>query len=252
MKTRPKLEKTVYIIGAGFSAPAGGPDQSRLMERMLTLPDADAKTRDAKKALEDFLVDVMNIAPSNKSDITLEDIYTPIDRCLADGVSLRDRTPTQLQDLRGQMEYLISFAIDQSFDVKASKDPSCSDYANNFAQHLVEIASIRAKKAKGAATAAAAKAYDPFAVISLNWDTLFDKAVYRALRKRDGNVGGDFEPIGLVDYCCYISSIGAAEPRIRPGLWALGARGYNVKLLKIHGFHELVAVLQLPAAIREF
>jgi NAD-dependent SIR2 family protein deacetylase len=235
MKTKPKLEKTVYIIGAGFSAPAGGPDQGRLMERILNLHDSDAKTKDAKTALEDFLVGVMNVAPSNKSEVSLEDIYTPIDRCLADGVSLRDRTPTQLQVLRGQMEYLISVAIDNSFDVKASEDPSCSNYVHSFAKHLVEVASLRAKKAKGAPSATAAKAYDPFSVISLNWDILFDKAIYKALSMKDGGSEGDYDPIGVVDYCCYISSIEAEERRIRSGLWALGARGYNVKLLKIHG-----------------
>jgi hypothetical protein len=38
-----------------------------------------------------------------------------------------------------------------------------------------------------------------------------------------------------VDYCCYISSLDAGDPRVRSGLWSLGCRGYNVKLLKLHG-----------------
>jgi NAD-dependent SIR2 family protein deacetylase len=46
---------------------------------------------------------------------------------------------------------------------------------------------------------------------------------------------GDYDPIGVVDYCCYISSVDSDANRIRSGLWTLGARGYNVKLLKIHG-----------------
>ncbi len=45
----------------------------------------------------------------------------------------------------------------------------------------------------------------------------------------------DYGPFGVVDYCCYISSIEPGHRRIRTGLWTLGCRGYNVKLLKIHG-----------------
>jgi hypothetical protein len=38
-----------------------------------------------------------------------------------------------------------------------------------------------------------------------------------------------------MDYCCYVSSLDQDDPRIRSGLWSLGCRGYNVKLLKLHG-----------------
>lgn len=235
MKKIVNQKKTVYILGAGFSAPAGGPDQARLLAGVLALRDSDAKVRDAKKALRDFLIDVMHVDPPNQPSVTLEDIYTPIDRCLADGLSLRDRTPAQLRVFRGQMEFLISLAIDKSFDLKAAKDPTANKYVHAFAKHLVEVASVRANKVKGSRYADAAKKYDPFAVISLNWDILFDKAVYKALRTRDRAAMGDYDPIGVVDYCCYISSLEATDRTIRPGLWALGAKGYNIKLLKLHG-----------------
>jgi NAD-dependent SIR2 family protein deacetylase len=229
------MTKTVYIIGAGFSAPAGGPDQSRLIEQIFALPNSDVKTRDAKAAFAEFLEKVLQIAPARFSQASLEDVYTPIDRCLADGVSLRGKMPAELRELRAQMEFLISVAIDNSFDQKAHTDPHARVYVDKLAEHLVSLAAVRAEKAKGASSAEVAKAYDPFSIISLNWDILLDKALYRALADKDGHSNGDYEPIGVVDYCCYISSIESAERRIRPGLWALGARGYNVKLLKIHG-----------------
>lgn len=235
MKAKAKTEKTVYILGAGFSAPAGGPDQARLVQRIFELSDCDAKTRIAKAALEHFLAQVMRVDLKKEPEVTLEDVYTPIDRCLADGVSLRDRATGQLQELRGQMEYLISVAIDKSFDSKLSQNPNADKYVHSFAKHLVDVAAIRAEKAKTTNNADEAKAYDPFAVISLNWDILLDKAIFEALRIKDGGAVGEYEPIGVVDYCCHISSIASAERRIRPGLWALGAKGYNVKLLKIHG-----------------
>jgi len=229
-----KTEKTVYILGAGFSAPAGGPDQSKLIERIFALPDTDAKTAEAKRALEDFLVTVMSVDKTKKSAVNLEDIYTPIDRCLADGLSLRDRSPEKLQELRSKIEYLISLAIDKSFDDRTAKDPTCGVYVSRFAKYLVDLASVRAAKASGATSAEEAKAYDPFSIISLNWDIVLDKALYRALADRD-RIDGDYDPFGVVDYCCYISSIEKTERRIRTGLWSLGARGYNVKLLKVHG-----------------
>ena len=46
---------------------------------------------------------------------------------------------------------------------------------------------------------------------------------------------GDYDPIGVVDYCCYITSFKQNDRRIRAALWTLGCKGYNVKLLKIHG-----------------
>ena len=145
-----KIEKTVYILGAGFSAPAGGPDQARLIERIFALPDTDAKTANAKKALEEFLVTEMSIDRAKKSEVNLEDIYTPIDRCLADGLSLRDKTPAQLQELRSKIEYLISLSIDRAFDERALGNPAGRDYVTSFAKYLVDLASVRAAKAKGA------------------------------------------------------------------------------------------------------
>jgi hypothetical protein len=87
----------------------------------------------------------------------------------------------------------------------------------------------------GAKDSSLAKAYDPLAIISLNWDILLDNAIHSALQNRDPVVEGDYDPFGVVDYCCYISSVDADDMRIRSGLWSLGCRGYNVKLLKLHG-----------------
>jgi hypothetical protein len=79
-----------------------------------------------------------------------------------------------------------------------------------------------------------AKQYDPLSIVSLNWDILLDNALYSALEEHDSRTG-DYDPFGVVDYCCYISSLAQDKPRIRSGLWSLGCRGYNVKLLKLHG-----------------
>ena len=198
----------------------------------LTSPKPNLEPVKLKEALRNFLVEVMKVDPDEMRKVSLEDVYTPIDRCLSDGVSLRNKSLVDLHTLRAQMEYLISLAIDQRFDAQRS---DAKQYVRDFATHLVKEAFGRKEKAARRNDASAAKAYDPFSIISLNWDILLDRCLYEELTKKDGGRDGDYEPIGVVDYCCYISSVEAWEKRIRPGLWTLGARGYNVKLLKIHG-----------------
>ena len=62
-----------------------------------------------------------------------------------------------------------------------------------------------------------------------------DNALNEALFNRDGEITDDYGPFGVVDYCCHISSLRDDDRRIRTGLWSLGCKGYNIKLLKLHG-----------------
>jgi hypothetical protein len=220
--------KTVYILGAGFSIPAGGPTQESLMNEIWAL-QSDPDTDSHKKEFEDFLRNNLYVDPLK---VSLEDIYTPIDRCLSDNISLRDLSEGGLQQLREKISYLVSRALEQKFQRGPVRD---HDYVENFAKHLVEKASVRAEKAKATTCKKAAKDYDPFSVISLNWDILLDNALSKEVELRDGPVTNDYGPFGVVDYCCHISSLKSDDRRIRTGLWSLGARGYNIKLLKIHG-----------------
>lgn len=234
MTSQAKVQKAVYVLGAGFSNPAGGPDQGKLMNLILNLPEVCPETKQAKQAFRDFLVKVMKLDPETMNDFALEDIYTPIDRCLADNIPFRGQTVKQLEELRSQMEYLISLAIDESFREKGRTDAAAGAYVDEFARYLVRTAADRKRRAEHEGLASA-KAYDPLSVISLNWDIALDNAIFEALKISDKYEDGDYKPIGVVDYCCYISSLEKHAPRIQSGLWALGAKGYNVKLLKIHG-----------------
>ena len=227
------MEKTVYILGAGFSSQAGGPAQDAIMNEIWSLPD-DLQIKPHKDRLRGFLQRVLNV---DEAKVSLEDIYTPMDRCLADGLALRGMGEEKLQELRDSLGLLIAEAIKERF----GRSPiNANQYVKDFAKHLVELAAVRADKARGAAAAREAKKYDPFSIISLNWDILLDIALNAALKEKDKRpdgslMTGDYEPFGVVDYCCYISSLNADESRIRTGLWSLGCRGYNIKLLKIHG-----------------
>jgi hypothetical protein len=238
--------KTVYVLGAGFSMCAGAPPQSKIMSSIFDLPNRLPAVAAKRQRFSKFLKAALGIGGRDQRDVSLEDIYTPMDRCISDDLSLRAYDLAKLTDLRGDMEYLIAQAIEQHIREHPDRD---DEYIPAFARYLVGLASKRARK-RGERSAQRAKGYDPFSVVSLNWDILLDKALYNALTHQDRRLkDGDYEPIGVVDYCCYVSSVEAANRRIRAGLWTLGAGGYNVKLLKIHGSMNW---LQCPTCQRLF
>lgn len=220
--------KTVYILGAGFSIPGGGPSQSEIISEIWKLPN-DGDTGAHKRTFKRFLQQKLNV---DEKRVSLENVYTPIDRCLADNLAFRNLPKGELLSLRNRIDYLISSAIQNRFNSGPITDRK---YVPTLARHLVEKAAIRATKAIHVKDKTKAKEYDPFAIISLNWDILLDNALNEALRKKDGVVTDDYAPFGVVDYCCYISSLRDNDRRIRTGLWTLGCRGYNIKLLKLHG-----------------
>jgi hypothetical protein len=88
------MDKTVYILGAGFSRPAKAPIQSEIVEEILNMRNKDFGNKDKiikgyLNDFEDFLEDELYINKTNFTSIALEDIFTPIDRCIIDGVSFR-------------------------------------------------------------------------------------------------------------------------------------------------------------------
>lgn len=227
-----RLDKVVYILGAGFSKPAGAPSQAEILGDIFRLENFDTRIKGAQDELRRFLEDDLRIRVDGVPDAVLEDIYTPIDRCIADGTSLKSKSASDLAHIRNQLQFLISTAIAKRISDGGTR--TGNDYIRKFAKYIVKKASKRAELAKDTESAKAAKDYDPLSIISLNWDIILDNALHNELES-DCSKRGDYDPFGVVDYCCYISSIRANDSRVRSGLWTLGCRGYNVKLLKLHG-----------------
>jgi hypothetical protein len=233
--TSPEQRKIVYVLGAGFSIPAGAPLQAKILADIFALDLRVGRVGAVRARLEEFLREDLRILSDDMENVALEDIYTPIDRCIADGTALKSRSAAQLAQLREDLGYLISVAISEQIAEKQGTPPFSTAYIHEFASYLADKASKRAELAKGEQNSWRAKQYDPFSIISLNWDILLDNALHRALNDIHPDPVGDYDPFGVVDYCCYVSSLDAGDPRIRSGLWSLGCRGYNVKLLKLHG-----------------
>jgi hypothetical protein len=211
------MNKTVYILGAGFSKPANAPIQSEIIKEILNLRNEHfgAKDKIIKGYLdqfEKFLANELYIDRADFKNIALEDVFTPIDRCIIDGVSFRSFDNKKLVELRERIYSLIIIAIKE----KLKNSTQHKLYIDKFANYLVGKMRPRMND----------KMHDPFSVISTNWDILLDNSIKKAIETDNNN--------GVVDYCCYISSLHDDET-IKPGLWALGRGKYNVKLLKIHG-----------------
>ena len=209
------MEKTVYILGAGFSKDLGAPLQNEILKEIFNTRDennfSNAFIR-YRKELKDFMVndlcfDETRLLSIKDEDIfpPLEDIFTPIDRCIIDNSSFRNRSKSELIELRRHLNTLLIMMFKQKLENVNN------NYANRFANYL-----IRQKINYNIEE-------DPISIISLNWDIFIDNALNYAINQH-----------GVVDYCLYASPMDPDDV-IKNGLQARGEGRYNFKLLKLHG-----------------
>lgn len=207
------MKKTVYIIGAGFSKGVNAPLQSEIIRDVFDLEinildnQLGVLYNNYRNDFQDFIENVLYIDRSKFKDIALEDIYTPIDRCISDNVSFRNIEKSELIELRQKINALIIILIKHKLE-----NTDLNNYVSKFAQYLVKI-----KKTKN-------KQSDPFSIISLNWDIILDNALHRYIKKDEG----------VIDYCCFVTPFNKND-NILPGLLARGKGLYNLKILKPHG-----------------
>ena len=212
------MNKTVYFLGAGFSKDAGGPIQNGIIETIFKPQFKNAysdkkEIMNALKAFSKFLRETLLIKESSFAKIPLEDVFTPIDRCIADGKSFGEYTVEDLVVLRDKLHTLMAASIQYGVDI----DSGNSSYVTNFANYINNIGKKRLIDNK-----------DRISIITTNWDILLDNRLNNAIRNTSPT------NLSVVDYCCYISSLEEDE-NIKPGLLALGKGGYNIKYLKLHG-----------------
>lgn len=214
--TRGQMEKTVYFLGAGFSKEAGGLVQSEIIETILDeeFTKDDERLIQARDNFIGFLKEELHIYEDHYCKVQLEDVFTPIDRCIWDGLSIGRYSSKALVELREEFHGLMGAAVNYSFQ----KNRACGDYIDEFAEYINSVA--RGRMEDGV---------DRVSVITTNWDVLFDHALKRAIDN------GQPEKLSVVDYCCYVSSWDANDDTIKPGLLAVGYGGYNIKYLKLHG-----------------
>jgi NAD-dependent SIR2 family protein deacetylase len=217
-------DKTVYILGAGFSMDSGAPSQAAIIQEIFELRNAyptkyRTTVHDWVDQFDSFLKDSLLVDEANKNWYSLEDVYTPIDKSISEGTSFREYTVEQLIELRDIFNKLIILAV-RNCIVRKNKGKSS---IRKFAKHLVKEGKLRLKNEKD----------DRIAVITTNWDIMLDNLINQLINDEPIPKGHDFS--GVVDYCCHISSLDENDHKVKPGLYALGKGRYNVKFLKLHG-----------------
>ncbi|MDH2078129.1 hypothetical protein [Pseudomonas atacamensis] len=210
--------KTVYILGAGFSVEAGAPTQAAIIREAFRLHTSNPANFEQNKFEEFtcFIEQQLNISEDMFSNIDLEDIFTPLDRCLAESSQFRGISLDKIMKVRESVFYVVGRTI----QLLLNETTKTKDYIDHFANYLTRESSVRA--------GVEYKRKDPVSVISTNWDILLDNSIYKSLHSNNGYNG-------VVDYCCYISSRDENDDTVVPGLEKLGQGGFNVKLLKLHG-----------------
>lgn len=206
--------KTVYILGAGFSKDAGAPLQNKIIEEIFN--KKNHLNSHHFDRFEEFLTNQLCFSAEQHNSVNLEDIFTPLDKCLAENISFRGLSLQEISDVRDAVFYLIS----KTLDIILAGDRKGDGYIDVFAKYLFECSKRRMGRFRDS---------DPVSVISTNWDILLDNAIHSTIRD------SDCPNKAVVDYCCYISSYDKDDKTIRPGLEVLGEGGFNVKLIKLHG-----------------
>lgn len=215
--------KTVYFLGAGFSAGVKNskgqrmPSQEKIVEQIIDnrncFPNEFAK-------FKRFLENTMEIPDRYHTQIPLEDIFTPLDKCITEGISFRNMNQNEAEEMRNLVDFLIGKTLDILLRGNVQKE-----YIETFAKYLVNQSASRANGHYSK--------NDPVSVISTNWDILLDNSIYHELQEKYDNK--NINTKGVVDYCCNISSYREHDNRVKAGLEILGKGGYTVKLLKLHG-----------------
>jgi hypothetical protein len=189
--------KTIFILGAGFSAAAGVPTQSALLGKVLE--------GGGNQELIDFIEGVFGLNPEDAKHLALEDVYTAIHKAVSRNRVIKGYGAESLKSLEDQLTRSISEAI----NVYIEHDLDEAGYLGGFIRLLQLGAQRRAHS-----------------VISLNWDILLDQRIGRGERERDRV---------YVDYGTQCTGIGNEDNRVKPALLAKSHNEPVVQLLKLHG-----------------
>ena len=103
-------EKTVFILGAGYSKPAGLPLQGELLKRILKFSIENRQFDIAKEDLEKFISKCFkNVNPLN---LAMEDLFTIFDRAILNKENFINYKWKDLDNIKQEFIYAIITVID--------------------------------------------------------------------------------------------------------------------------------------------
>jgi hypothetical protein len=200
-------DRTVFVLGAGFSAPAKMPVQQDIMREVL----ARRSQIFVEEARETITTLFKAVDTDEMSQVPLEDVFTMLDRARTRGETIQGFTHEEIwQSYRALIKTIV-----HEFRRKLLGFNAVGSYQSFFEQLILK------REANG--TLDDQKA-DPFSVITLNWDTIPDHLL---------NTLSVSKKV-VLDYGCYDYDLNDTTGHI-PSIRRKGTGLFNVKLLKLHG-----------------
>ena len=222
------MEKTVYILGAGFSKPAGFPLQGDLLRSVLDeagedilrlsgdiLSAPDAPSDDIRRDRE-IIRKFTDASFPSREHVQLEDVFTLLDQVILERAHFVKFPEKELREIRSAWVRAILFTLHQTSEQHLK--------GSNMRHRAIAAALIEQRIGANITG-------DPFSIISLNWDSLVEDSIYWVLKEvgafRDGKALAD------IDYCVYTTPL--PKSAHTASTKQKSCHIYNIKLLKMHG-----------------
>jgi hypothetical protein len=204
------MSDTVFILGAGFSADAKIPRQYDILKNV----PQEIKEKRCYTEVRRLYREIYN-RKGDLSIIPLEDSFTLIDRAISSGEEISGIPMNELIEKQWNLKRLVAMIIKDKLD-SFIKTQSLESYYLFF-KMLVE------KRLSSED--------DPFAIITLNWDTLPEYFISKILKEE-----GLEERIGI-DYTCYDTPYKDIDiyKRHYPSISMKRSGLCNIKIQKLHG-----------------
>ncbi|MDR4496345.1 MAG: hypothetical protein MRK02_00175 [Candidatus Scalindua sp.] len=209
-------QKTVYVLGAGFSYDGGFPLQSHILNRIL---DSSVHAEDiiattdrfflSKEPLKQFLDKVFHFSKNP----SLEDVFTLLDQTIARREYCLGYSWSDLDQIRDTLKRAILTTLHFSLDNLKDKQKL---FYEKLGLHFI-FRRLKDKIDK-----------QTFSIISLNWDPLVEESIYWNIANLKS------ERLVDVDFCCFSNPFGE-NSRHTASILQKSKGIYNIKILKLHG-----------------
>jgi NAD-dependent SIR2 family protein deacetylase len=214
-------DKSILILGAGFSVSANIPTQENLFSEIDNWASSSVSTHSQKEKWNEFKKFFKLSLGKSITDYNVEDIFTIFDISQIQKEGFRSFTYQEIQQashclLSSIRQYLI-YVVDDSFRYKLGKYSCYADLATK----LLDKRHNYGNK-------------DKMSIISLNWDNYFDKMLAYRISSRHAYYQNAHDKNMSLDYCTYDYSLANNKSTI-PSILKKASGYTNLKILKPHG-----------------
>ncbi|MHB8579906.1 MAG: SIR2 family protein [Ignavibacteriaceae bacterium] len=205
-------KKTVFFLGAGFSCAAGAPSQKELLGKVINYSGDDYgnPVDYYLQNIKMFFRDAFSLDDNKMRDFSLEDFYTPIDKCILQNSSFRGYSIDHIKKIRNELSTLISIVIDAEL-TNSAKDKT---YLDKFVDLIIDFINRDLNYSYSR---------PELSIITTNWDILLDRRFYQKSIQQNFNLKLDYgtPTINLI--------------YSRPSYKEMLKRIFDLQFYKIHG-----------------